>query len=117
MNDRKFLDYVTSTIENQKPSGATYVVTQLAISLCRKDILPYSSLFNYIEDRSSFFSKAAASIRKRNITAEDYVDEWFEQHDTEDKKSSVDHIILEMLDDDNEDCRDMIIWQILNWIS
>lgn len=117
MNDRKFLDYVTSTIENQKPSGATYVITQLAISLCRKDILPYSSLFNYIEDRSSFFSKAAASIRKRNITAEDYVDEWFEQHDTEDKKSSVDHIILEMLDDDNEDCRDMIIWQILNWIS
>ena len=117
MNDRKFLDYITSTIENQKPSGATYVITQLAISLCRKDILPYSSLFNYIEDRSSFFSKAAASIRKRNITAEDYVDEWFEQHDTEDKKSSVDHIILEMLDDDNEDCRDMIIWQILNWIS
>lgn len=117
MNDRKFLDYVTSIIENQKPSGATYVITQLAISLCRKDILPYSSLFNYIEERSDFFSKAAASIRKRNITAEDYVDEWFEQHDTEDKKSSVDHIILEMLDDDNEDCRDMIIWQILNWIS
>lgn len=114
MNDRKFLDYVTSTIENQKPSGATYVITQLAISLCRKDILPYSSLFSYIEERSGFFSKAAASIRKRNITAEDYVDEWFEQYDTEDKKSSVDHIILEMLDDDNEDCRDMIIWQILN---
>lgn len=50
MNDRKFLDYVTSTIENQKPSGATYVITQLAISLCRKDILPYSSLFSYIEE-------------------------------------------------------------------
>ena len=67
MNDRKFLDYVTSIIENQKPSGATYVITQLAISLCRKDILPYSSLFNYIEDRSSFFSKAAASIRMRSM--------------------------------------------------
>ena len=37
-----------------------------------------------------------------------------EQHDTDDKKSSVDHIILEMLDGDNEDCRDMIIWQIFN---
>ena len=76
--------------------------------------MPYSSLFSYIKEWSGFFSKAVASIRKRNITAEDYVDEWFEQYDTEDKKSSVDHTILEMLDDDNEDCRDMIIWQILN---
>lgn len=59
MNDRKFLDYVTSTIENQKPSGATYVITQLAISLCRKDILPYSSLFSYIEEQSGFFQQSS----------------------------------------------------------